>query len=219
MALVKRTRETPGRLRYLEPDEEAALLAAAEEPVHSLIVIGIHAGLRIRSEALTLTWPNVDLVRGLLTIQAGYAKNGQTRTVPINSTLRAVLERLKAEARGEHVFTWPNGQPIRWLYRAFMAAVGRAKLDDVSPHVLRHTFASRLMMAGVDFRTVQELGGWKSLAMVERYGHLSRPHVAAAIERIATAAAAAISQRDSQQPPRALVPSSRRNKLAAVPAT
>ena len=65
MALVKRTRETPGRLRYLEPDEEAALLAAAEEPVHSLIVIGIHAGLRIRSEALTLTWPNVDLVRGL----------------------------------------------------------------------------------------------------------------------------------------------------------
>jgi integrase len=141
----------------------------------------------------------VDLGRGLLTVQASFAKTGQTRTVPINSTLRATLERLKAEARGEHVFTWSNGQPIRWLYQAFMVACQRAKLVGVSPHVLRHTFASRLVMAGVDLRTVQELGGWKTMAMVERYSHLSRPHVAAAIERIATPP---VSQRDHNRPPR-----------------
>jgi integrase len=43
----------------------------------------------------------------------------------------------------------------------------------VTPHVLRHTFASRLAMAAVDPRTIQELGGWASLEMVERYTHLS----------------------------------------------
>ena len=63
-------KEPPGRLRYLEPDEEGRLLAEAAEPLRSIIVIGLHAGLRVRSEALTLTWPDVDLTRGLLTVQA-----------------------------------------------------------------------------------------------------------------------------------------------------
>ena len=52
-------------------------------------------------------------------------------------------------------------------------------------HTLRHTFASRLAMAGVDLRTIQELGGWHSLQMVERYSHLSPNHKAQAVERIA----------------------------------
>jgi site-specific recombinase XerD len=55
----------------------------------------------------------------------------------------------------------------------------------VTPDVLRHTFASRLVMAGVDLRTVQELGGWSSLAMVQRYSHLSPSHKAEVVERLA----------------------------------
>jgi site-specific recombinase XerD len=50
--------------------------------------------------------------------------------------------------------------------------------------VLRHTFASRLVMAGVDLRTVQELGGWSALELVQRYTHLSPGHKAEAVERI-----------------------------------
>ena len=52
--------------------------------------------------------------------------------------------------------------------------------------MLRHTFASRLAMAGVDPRTIQELGGWASLEMVQRYTHLSPTHKAEAVERIAS---------------------------------
>jgi Phage integrase family len=52
-------------------------------------------------------------------------------------------------------------------------------------HGLRHSFASRLVMAGVDLRTVQELGGWRTLMMVMRYAHLSPTHLHAAVERIA----------------------------------
>ena len=55
---------------------------------------------------------------------------------------------------------------------------------DVTPHTLRHTFASRLVMGGVDLRTVQELGGWKELDMVVRYAHMSPSHKADAVERI-----------------------------------
>jgi hypothetical protein len=57
-------------------------------------------------------------------------------------------------------------------------------LDGVTWHALRHTFASRLVAAGVDLRTVQELGGWRTLSMVQRYAHLSPGHLVAAVEKI-----------------------------------
>ena len=59
-----------------------------------------------------------------------------------------------------------------------------SSLDGVTWHSLRHTFASRLVMAGADLRTVQELGGWRTLALVSRYAHLSPDHLRAAIERL-----------------------------------
>jgi site-specific recombinase XerC len=59
-----------------------------------------------------------------------------------------------------------------------------ARLDGVTWHALRHTFASRLVAAGVDLRTVQELGGWRTLSMVQPYAHLSPGHPAAAVEKI-----------------------------------
>lgn len=52
-------------------------------------------------------------------------------------------------------------------------------------HTLRHTFASRLVLAGVDLRTVQELGGWQTIGMVERYSHLAADHKAQAVEKLA----------------------------------
>ncbi len=52
-----------------------------------------------------------------------------------------------------------------------------------------HTWASRLVMAGVDLLTVKELGGWRSLKMVERYAHLSPGYLDAAVERLVAPAA------------------------------
>jgi integrase len=148
--------------------------------------VGIHTGLRIKSEALALQTDEVDLVRGLLTVPAAYAKNGRSRTVPLNSTVRAALARTLENRPGGLVFARRNGKPYRSIRKGFRLACEAAGLSDVSPHVLRHTFASRLAMAGVDSRTIQELGGWRSLAMVERYTHLSPTHKAAAVERIAS---------------------------------
>jgi site-specific recombinase XerD len=60
-----------------------------------------------------------------------------------------------------------------------------AGITGVTPHTLRHTFASRLVMSGADLLTVQELGGWQTIGMVERYTHLSKGHKAEALERLA----------------------------------
>jgi len=149
--------ESRGRIRFLTEEEEARLLVAAGEPLRTVILAGIHAGLRARSEALSLTWENVDLRRRSLTVEDHFAKNGVTRSVPLNSILMAALARLRTDRRGDHVFTKRDWRPLHSIRTAVDTACRRAKLSGVTPHVLRHTFASRLVMAGVDLRTVMEL--------------------------------------------------------------
>ena len=62
-----------------------------------------------------------------------------------------------------------------------------SRLGGYTWHCNRHTFASRLVMAGVDLRTVQTLGGWRTLAMVQRYSHLAPDHLRQAVERLVPA--------------------------------
>ena len=66
----------------------------------------------------------------------------------------------------------------------FDQAVTDANLADFTWHCLRHTFASRLVMAGVDLRTVQELMGHKTIQMTVRYAHLAPQHRLAAVQRL-----------------------------------
>jgi len=181
---VKLNREPKNRVRFLSPEEEGRLLATASEPLRTIILTGIYAGLRIQAEALTLRWENVDLVGRLVTVEAAYAKNGESRTIPLNSVLWEALNRLKQDSKSEFVFLSQKGKSFRSIRTAFTTACRNANLRDVSPHVLRHTFASRLAMAGVDLRTIQELGGWKEIKMIERYAHLSPAHKSAAIEKL-----------------------------------
>ncbi len=66
----------------------------------------------------------------------------------------------------------PTPCRLRCIRTSFDGACGRAKLTGVTPHVLRHTFASRLAMLGTDLRTIQELGGSRSTKIVDRCSHL-----------------------------------------------
>ena len=68
--------------------------------------------------------------------------------------------------------------------RVFLPALEKAEIQDVVWHTLRHTFASRLVMAGVDLRTVQELMGHKDITMTIRYSHLSPSHLKEAVQRL-----------------------------------
>ncbi len=176
---VKLMKEDRRRLRFLEHEEEAALLAECAEPLRTMVVIGTNCGLRLKSEALTLQWRDVDLTRKTLTVQAAYAKNGTSRTVNLNSTVLTALTQLPR--RSEFVFAKPNGTPYHAI-RGFRAACRRAGLTDVTVHTTRHTFATRLVENGVDLRTVQELGGWATLSLIQRYAHVSPSRKADAVE-------------------------------------
>ena len=116
-----------------------------------------------QGELLKLKWENVDLERGSITIIQG--KTLRRKTIAINEPARDALEWLRENCYGDLLFMWPWGDPIGkvTVYDAFKKACSAAKIEDFRFHDLRHTFASHLVMAGVDLVTVKELLGHKTI--------------------------------------------------------
>jgi site-specific recombinase XerD len=178
--LVKHRLENNARVRFLSADEETALrnAIAADAPEHlPEFELALHTGMRL-SEQYGLMWTDVSLARRVLTIQR--SKHGSARHVPLNQSAIHALETLR-ERTGATGFVC-GGAPGPRLW--FEPVVGKANVADFHWHDLRHTFASRLTMAVVDLRTVQELMGHKTIAMTVRYSHLAPKHTLAAVERL-----------------------------------
>lgn len=94
MRKVKFAREDNGRIRFLTPGEEERLLAHCKEPSMPLVITALHTGFRA-SELLSLTWEDVDFARRSITVCAAYAKNGGSRSVPMNDVLQSTLEAVR----------------------------------------------------------------------------------------------------------------------------
>jgi len=186
VAKLKMLREPSGRVRYLSDDEETRLMKALHaDKDRDRVTVLLQTGFR-RGEFLGLRWRDVDFKAGVLTIPK--SKNGEVRHVPMTSTVRAILSRLPRPLVAT-ALVFPNSEghrDLRWAQRTVPAAVRSAEIEDFRFHDLRHTFASRLAMEAVDLLTIKELGGWKSLAMVQRYSHLSPGHRRSVIERLTT---------------------------------
>lgn len=184
--LVPRWKENNARVRFLDESEEAILrdkiwtLCREREPEFDL---ALQTGMR-RGEQYRLRWQDVDLKREILTIPR--SKHGEKRYIPINSAAHEALLALRERTGGlGYVCPGLDGPRNRDNRHWFEDTVRVARVKDFRWHDLRHTFASRLVMAGVDIRTVAELMGHKTLAMTMRYAHLAPAHQRAAIERIA----------------------------------
>lgn len=199
---VPQVKENNARLVFLTCEaEEAAIVAALPLAYRPHFTVSVHTGLRW-SEQMGLTWRHVDFLTGFLTIPR--SKHGGTRRVPMNSLVRSTLvglatARTRPDDPDEPVFTLRPKQSVLFFPQAVHRAQtalkeqGRdaSRLDGYVWHSNRHTFASRLVMAGVDLRTVQELGGWKTASMVGRYAHLAPGHLTAAVERLVSPSAKA----------------------------
>ena len=190
--LVKHRQENNARVRWLSAEEEVRLRAAmsATSPQHlPELDLALNTGMRL-GEMYSLNWENVNIARRTLTIPR--CKNGQLRHVPLNVTAIAALETLRKQ-NGEvgPVIRNAEGGALTSPRYWFEPAVKKAKIRSFSWHCLRHTFASRLVMAGVDLRTVQELMGHKSIQMTVRYSHLTPKHTLAAVELLAGVVTAA----------------------------
>lgn len=180
---VKPLKGVQGKTRFLSEEEEERLLSVCSPPLQHIVQVGLLTGFR-RQELTSLRPEDVDFVRGTVSVAACYSKNGESRMLPIGPQLRAVLEEALATRRdAPTVFATDKGYPWkRSLSDTFRRVAVRAGLEPLGPHVLRHTFASRLVMAGVDLRTVQELMRHKTIAMTLRYAHLSPDHKRKAME-------------------------------------
>jgi len=180
----KMPKEPPGRIRYLEPAELSALLATCRESrsqgLYTAVLVGLYTGMR-RGEIESLMWDDLDFANGFILVKN--SKNGRPRMIPMTIELREHLSDLPRLS--ERVLPGHFDQ-------AFRRAVRMAAIKDFRFHDLRHHFASYLVMSGVDIRTVAELLGHRTLAMVMRYSHLRPDHLAKAVNAYAGAIAAAL---------------------------
>jgi len=178
---VRLLKEPPGRLRYLRPEEVAALLQACADHIRPIVVTALNTGMR-KGEILNLRWADVDLKN--LKITVTNAKNNESRAIPVNQTLYRELSTLYNHSKSDYVFCDTDGHPFGDIKKGFMAALRRAGIEDFRFHDLRHTFGSHLVMQGVDIRTVQQVMGHKQITMTMRYSHLSPEYVQQALGRL-----------------------------------
>jgi integrase len=177
---VKLTKEENRRSRFLSAAECRDLIAAAPKHLKPVLIFALNTGCR-KGEILGLTWDRVDLKHGFIRLDK--TKSGTGRDIPINNTLAATLQGLIRRVDSPLVFYNP-ATGGRWhdLKRPFATACSRTKLQDFRFHDLRHTFASQLVMAGVDLTTVSRLLGHASLTMTLRYSHLAPDHLKSAVD-------------------------------------
>jgi integrase len=184
--LVAARAENNARVRYLLDREEAALRVAMRGRFDCHVPaldIALNTGMRL-SEQFSLTWESVDLKRKV--IELDETKNGSSRQIPINSACEAAFKVLgtNPHKRTDRVFRSTRGGDINTPRAWFGSALDAAKIEGLRWHDLRHTFCSRLAMAGVDVRTIAELAGHKTLQMAMRYTHLAPSHTLSAVERL-----------------------------------
>lgn len=178
------------RLEKLEPvwatrEQVHALLGQLPEHSRDMAIVACATGMR-RSEVTRLERAHVDLKRATAYVASRLAKNKDARVVPLNADAIAVLKAwIERECNHPiYVFSFRRRAPIKQITtRAWRRACNAAGLPGFWFHHLRHTWASWHAQNGTPLQFLQELGGWKSFEMVQRYAHLSPGHLAAYADR------------------------------------
>lgn len=187
-ARLRQGREQANVWRRQRGYQEWPALGAYGDHLTPFVVTLLHTGLR-RGEALALTWGDVDLRRATITVRGETAKSGQSRTIPLNSTVLDALTTWRqgsaSHGASDIVFANPaTGEGMADVKTAWGRLLKAAGITGFRLHDLRHTFASRLVMAGVDLVTVSRLLGHSDIRMTMRYSHLAPDHLASAVAKL-----------------------------------
>ena len=174
--------------RFLGKDEIDRLLSAAKGYyIYPLLETALATGMR-KSELFNLKWQDIDFDNATITIQSKddwHTKNYKSRAIALTPRLSKILLAHKAEQKNsEYVFTYKGMKIHATINKSLKTVTRKAGLTGVTLHTLRHTFASHLVMAGVQLREVQELMGHASFETTVRYAHLSQDHVKKQVLRL-----------------------------------
>jgi integrase len=175
---VRLLKEPPGRLRYLTQHEEETLVDACSSHLSPIVMTALHTGMR-KSEILGLKWQDVDFRAKTITVHR--TKNNELRVIPMNQTLYDEVLQLPRRLHSAYIFCHEDGERYDEVKRSFKTACRKVGITDFRFHDLRHTFASHLVMNGINLKTVQYLLGHKDIRMTLRYAHLSGEHLQAAV--------------------------------------
>ncbi len=150
-----------------------------------MVYLSLNTGLR-RGELLSLRWSSVNFDLAIVTITGDTAKSGKTRHVPLNAiALQVLKDWKKTNQQNEFIFiNDKTGDTFGNVKTAWKNILKAAKIDNFRWHDMRHHFASKLVMAGVDLNTVRELLGHADIKMTLRYAHLAPEHKASAVAKL-----------------------------------
>lgn len=177
----------PGKTRWLTPTEAEALIGAAAAHLRPMLTFYLCTGARV-SEAIELPWSDVDLAAGRAVLRD--TKNGHDRVAALPPAAVATMAAMPH--REGRVFRRDDGEPYvdreRWeggqIKTAFRTARTRAQIRELTPHDLRHTWATWFYALSKDLLLLKSEGGWRTLSMVERYAHLMPSDLVPQIARV-----------------------------------
>ncbi|WP_274370129.1 tyrosine-type recombinase/integrase [Morganella morganii] len=183
------------RVRWLTKEEATILIQCMPDVMKPVVMFALATGLR-RSNILNLEWTQIDLQRKVAWIHPEDTKGGKAIGVALNETACRVL-RMQIGKHQQYVFVhteaWhrADGSPTEKVRKmrvddntAWSTGLRRAGITNFRFHDLRHTWASWLVQAGVPLTALQEMGGWESIEMVQRYAHLAPNHLVEHARRI-----------------------------------
>ena len=177
--------------RFLTTEECHRLLQHSPDHLYPIFFTFLNTGMR-KAELENLEWADVDLEHRKIRIQRKefwQPKTGE-RDIPVNQKLLGLLTRLKEEndsgLRSNFVFPHKDGGQTRAKLRLLLIKIAqKAGIESLTKlHSLRHTFASHLVMKGVDLPTVQKLMGHSDIKTTMIYAHLSHDHLADAVDKL-----------------------------------
>lgn len=180
------------RERFLTRQEANALLAELKNTsaqLHNIALLSLHTGMRA-GEIFALKWGHIDAENGL--IHVADPKSSRARKAIMTATIKELFQSLPSGEPSDFVFHSRVAGPIKEVSHAFDRAVNKLGFNNgitdrrqkVTFHTLRHTFASVLAIKGRPILTIKDLLGHQSLAMTERYSHLTPDHKKQAVEDI-----------------------------------
>jgi len=187
---IKKLPEDNERCCWLSDSDQVVLLSHCHGLTRAIVLTALQTGLRW-NEIMNLKWsPSdksnyVDFDNNVVVIHSALSKSKKSRFIPMSYTLQCELFDLKKTARSEYVFANPQtGKPFNNIRKSFARAVKDSGLKDLTPHSLRHVFASNLVRKGIDLYVVQQLLGHSTPQMTQRYAHIQPDHFKTAIEEI-----------------------------------
>ena len=167
------------RTRFLSEEELVSLRNVLTPEAWSWVCVAVETGMR-QAEQFSLQWKHVDFENGVATIPM--SKSGKTRHVSLSDGAKSILRSVESFTRSPYVFPSVHDPlkslcPDSFLRNVYRPALRQAGIQGSCWHSLRHTAASRRVMAGADLLAVKELLGHQDFDTTLKYSHLSPKHL------------------------------------------